>query len=231
MTTTDTIRVAPRLIVGLGILSFGMLWMLDNLNVFDGDAIAQWWPVILVAIGLVRLLDPSKSKTGSAIFIVLGTLLLLDVADLVEFDVDDLFPLIIVAVGGKLIYDALDRRGRRTRGLTTDPNAHISAFAFMASVKRQSNAASFQSADANAVMGGVELDLRNAQIPAGEEAVIDMFAWWGGIEIRVPENWRVVSKVMPLMGACEDLTKPTAATGPTLVLRGMAVMGGIEVKN
>jgi len=231
VTTSDTIRVAPRLLVGLGILTFGILWMLDNLNVFDAEAVAQWWPVILVAIGLVRLLDPSKSRTGSAVFIVLGTLLLLDIADFVDFEVDDLFPLVIVAVGGKLVYDAFDRRGRRSRSIGADPASHLSAFAFMASVKRQSNSAQFLTADANAVMGGVELDLRNAQIAPGEEAVIDTFAWWGGIEVRVPENWRVVSKVMPLMGGFDDQTRPTASAGPVLVVRGMAVMAGIEVKN
>lgn len=231
MTSSDTVRVAPRLILGLGILTFGILWMIDNLNVYDAEAIAQWWPAIFIAVGAVRLLDPSKNRAGSVIMIVIGTLLVLDVADLVDFDFDDLFPLLIVAVGGKLVWDAFDRRGRRTSATNADPGSHLSAFAFMAGVKRQSNATSFHSADANAIMGGVELDLRNAQIRDGEEAVVDTFAWWGGIDIRVPENWRVESKVLPLMGGFDDNTKPVSATGPVLVVRGMAVMGAVEVKN
>ncbi|HEX2059862.1 MAG TPA: DUF5668 domain-containing protein [Thermoanaerobaculia bacterium] len=230
MTSSDTVRVAPRLILGLGILTFGILWMIDNLNVFDAGAIRQWWPVILIAIGAVRLLDRTKSRAGSVILIVIGTLFVLDVADLIEFDSDDLVPLLIVAIGAKLVWDAFDRRGKRAQAIG-EPGSHLSAFAFMAGVKRQSNAMAFHSADANAIMGGVEIDLRNANMKPGEEAVIDTFAWWGGIEITVPEHWRVESTVLPLMGAYEDNTKATNAAGPVLVVRGLAVMGAVEVKN
>ena len=34
-----------------------------------------------------------------------------------------------------------------------------------------------------------------------------MFAFWGGIEIKVPEDWTVVTRVMPLMGGVEDKTR------------------------
>jgi len=81
-------------------------------------------------------------------------------------------------------------------------------------------------------MGGVTLDLTQARI-AGEEAVIDVFAWWGGIEIRVPPEWTVVSKVVPVMAGYEDKTRPTtrSPTAPPsrLLIRG--VMGGVEVKS
>ena len=50
--------------------------------------------------------------------------------------------------------------------------------------------AAFRGADLIAVMGGCEIDLRQAAING--EAVIDVFCMWGGIEIRVPEDWTVV---------------------------------------
>jgi hypothetical protein len=74
------------------------------------------------------------------------------------------------------------------------------------------------------------VDLRNAAING--DAVIDVFAMWGGIEIRVPESWTVVGRVTPLMGGFEDHTRaPQAATTHRLTVRGMVIMGGVEIKN
>ena len=82
-----------------------------------------------------------------------------------------------------------------------------------------------------AIMGGCEIDLRRAAI-AADEAVIDVFAFWGGIELRVPETWHVVGRVTPLMGGYEDKTSQVQqAGGKRLVIRGLVVMGGVNVKN
>jgi predicted membrane protein len=224
-------RITSRLIFGLGILIVGLLWTLDNLGVVDSDAITRWWPIILVLVGIVRLMDRSNGRFGSFALIVVGVLLLLDIADLIQFSLRDLLPLGVAVLGGKLVLDALDRRSHRGTASTTDPSAVISAFAFMAGVKRQSSALAFRGGDASAIMGGVELDLRNAKIADGEEAVIDTFAFWGGVEIAVPENWRVVGKVMPLMGGFEDKTRSNNGSGPVLIVRGVALMGSVEVKN
>jgi hypothetical protein len=63
-------------------------------------------------------------------------------------------------------------------------------------------------------------------------AVIDVFAVWGGIEIRVPEDWTVVSRVTPILAGFSDNTRPTqAATAKQLVIRGFILMAGVEVKN
>ena len=233
METADRpFRITPRLVFGLGILIVGLLWTLDNLGVVDSQAITRWWPAILVVVGIVRLMDRSAGRFGSFAFIVVGVLLLLDVADLISFNPGDLIPLGVAVLGGKLVLDALDRRSARSDIPVADPSAIISSFAFMAGVKRQSSSLAFRGGDANAIMGGIELDLRNAKIADGEEAVIDAFAMWGGVEIAVPDNWRVVGKVMPLMGGFEDKTRGTGnGTGPVLIVRGVALMGAVEVKN
>jgi predicted membrane protein len=106
----------------------------------------------------------------------------------------------------------------------------MSAMAILGGVSRGNNSRAFRRADLLAIMGGCEIDLRQAAING--EAVIDVFAMWGGIEIRVPEDWTVVSRVVPLMGGIVDKTRPPqGASAHRLVLRGCAFMGGIEIKN
>ena len=81
-------------------------------------------------------------------------------------------------------------------------------------------------------MGGCEIDLRQASIDRGTEAVIDVFAFWGGIEIKVPEDWTVVTRVDAADGRRRGQDARAAEPGAKrLVIRGIVVMGGIEVKN
>ena len=48
----------------------------------------------------------------------------------------------------------------------------------------------------------------------------------------MPEGWQVRGEVIPLMGGFEDKTLPKAgAVEGTLVIRGFAIMGGVEVSN
>ena len=105
------------------------------------------------------------------------------------------------------------------------------SFAFMSGCEMRPVSRPFRGADLTAVMGGVKLDLTDARME-GEVAVIDVFAFWGGVEVHVPPDWSVTSKVTTLLGGFIDKRRPTSVIPTkTLVLRGTVVMSGIEVKN
>ena len=109
-------------------------------------------------------------------------------------------------------------------------NSAMTVVAIMSGVTRGNNSPAFRRADVFAFMGGCEIDLRKAAING--EAIIDLFCLWGGIEIRVPDDWTVVSQIVPLMGGVDDKTRPPQTAGAhRLTLRGMALMGGVEIKN
>ena len=61
----------------------------------------------------------------------------------------------------------------------------------------------FHSAQCTAVFGGCKIDLRDAQIE-GSEAVLETYAIFGGVEIRVPEDWEVVSRNVAIFGGVSD---------------------------
>ena len=81
-----------------------------------------------------------------------------------------------------------------------------------------------------AVMGGIELDFSTAQL-SRMETVINVTAIMGGVEITVPAGMTVQVNGVGIMGAFEDNAHQTyGSDAPVLVVRGLALMGGVNVK-
>ncbi len=82
------------------------------------------------------------------------------------------------------------------------------------------------------VMGGVDIDLREA-VFTGREVVITANTLMGGIDVIVNERTRVVVEGMGIMGAFEqarDKVEPRIdADSPVVRVRGAAVMGAVTV--
>ncbi len=83
-----------------------------------------------------------------------------------------------------------------------------------------------------AVMGGCELDLRRAELD-GPEIEITAVAFWGGIDILVPEGFDVELQGFSFMGGRDLKLRdvPLVPGSPRIVVRAYAVMGGIDVKS
>ena len=227
--TAERFPITPRLIIGLAILILGSLWTLDNLNLLESEDFTRWWPVVIIAIGAVQFVNRKTNRIGPVLLMVAGAFLtVMSVSDY-DFDLGDLIPLAIALFGAKLVWDALGRRSARA-GIANDDST-VSSFAMMAGVHWQSTSRAFRGGEVNAIMGGVELDLRNVEIKPGDEPVIDALAIMGGVEIFVPMGWKIAASVLPIMGGFEDKTSRANETGPTLTVRGTAIMGAIVVSN
>jgi hypothetical protein len=225
------IRASGGLVVGGLILFLGIMFTLDNLKLLEANSILRWWPLVLIVLGARRMLAKDRSTgQGFGLFVmVVGGLLLLVSLDLIDSDPGDLiFPLLLILLGGHLVARSLFRS---KHGLSPGEKGDaLRTVAVMSGIERKHASPDFRGGDAAAVMGGAEIDLREARMPSGQ-AVIDVFAFWGAVEIRVPPDWRVTGEVFPLMGAFEDNTKSPAESTGNLIVRGLVVMGGVEVKN
>lgn len=115
-------------------------------------------------------------------------------------------------------------------GTTSNGSSTFSDVAFMSGVKRTNLSEAFKGGEATAVMGGVDIDLRDATMES-EEAVLDVSSVMGGVKIRVPEDWTVVSQVNTVMGGFKDNTRHPRNDSHRLLLKGTVVMGGLQVTN
>ncbi|MBT3325365.1 MAG: DUF1707 domain-containing protein [Gemmatimonadales bacterium] len=82
-----------------------------------------------------------------------------------------------------------------------------------------------------AVMGGAELDFRDAVMGPGITE-LQVHTMWGGVEVIVPPGLHVESHGIAILGAFEhagDNIHTTDPHAPTLRITGIACMGGVHV--
>jgi predicted membrane protein len=231
------VRIRTRLVLGVAVMVVGLVLALDSLGLLDADRVLRFWPLVLVAIGLTKLLS---GYPGPAVFwIGAGAGLQLHVLGYLPSAT--VWAVLLFLLGARITWRALRGpdayayipwrtfRGPVARGVPSSDS--LDMVAVFGSAKNASTSADFRGGSAVAMLGGCEIDLRQATIAEGHEAVIDAFAFWGGIEIRVPEDWEVVNRGSAFLGAFENKARARPGAGKRLVVTGTVVMGGVEVKN
>ena len=174
-----------------------------------------------------------------AIIIVVGASMLLDL--ILPFDVwKGLFPVLVIAVGLLILVPALrfGGRGRWWNRRTTDEENSVHATSILGGVTERSHSKDFLGGRLTAFMGGVVVNLRDAEV-IEKPARIDVSAIMGGVEIYVPDHWFVRTNVMPIMGGVDekrtvvrygdDEDDPLSEL-PDLVVSGTVLMGGVMIK-
>jgi hypothetical protein len=82
------------------------------------------------------------------------------------------------------------------------------------------------------ILGGVELDFREAILAPGVTEV-HAIAFWGGVQIVVPPDVRIECSGMGIMGGFDhrdDVAAPLDPMAPVIRITGIACMGGVEVR-
>jgi predicted membrane protein len=228
--TPRRLRITPQVVLGLLVVGFGLVLLLDNLGVADADRVLRYWPLGLVLIGGMKLTQRGQSgRVFGALLLFIGLGLTAEHVLYLPVDADDWWPVVLIGFGVLILARAFGTRTAAPAGAATTGEQHLSEFATWSGKQRRVASSKFRSADLTAIMGGIELDLRAAGTATGE-AVIDVFVMWGGVEIWVPPDWAVSNEVNLLMGGAED--RSTGAQGAThrLIVRGFVVMGGLEIK-
>ncbi|HUP65291.1 MAG TPA: DUF5668 domain-containing protein [Thermoanaerobaculia bacterium] len=217
--------VGTKLIAGLTIMAAGILMTADNLGVLDAEPWFRFWPIALIGIGLLKLASRDARLLGG-ILTVVGVWILTYNLGIFPFTIFDLWPLVLIGIGAALIARAA--LGDRADGATAPDSG--SAFAILAT-RKIAPSGPYAGGKIAAIMSTFEIDLSGAEI-GNEPAVIEAFSFWSGIEITVPSHWEVVGEVVPIMGGFEMKSErgPAVERRPRLVIRGLALMAGIEVK-
>jgi hypothetical protein len=222
---------AERMVPAIILIGIGALFLLNNLHIIYAREILRYWPALIIAVGVVKLVDSSdaRGRTGGGVLIGVGGILMARSLGYLDVSIGALWPLILIGVGLMLLFDRTTFNfGEKSRASGSKESAVFSGG------KRKIADQDFTSAQFDAVFGGFEVDMRQAQM-AGDEATLDLNAVFGGIEVRIPVSCSVVLKGAGVFGAFDDSTaQPDPRLFPNpkkLIVKGGAVFGGVEIKN
>ncbi len=222
-----------RLVFGLLIIAFGVLFLLGNMGIINPHDYIRLWPALLIVIGLMQFVRPYR-RAGyllGSLLVIVGAVMLLNRLYIIHFTFRDYWPLILIAAGVMIVlnHSIFYRKPNSCSGNAESDISFLRVSSVLSGLRRKCGSRDFRGADLTAVMGGFEIDLREAGMET--EAVMDVFILMGGGEIRVPDDWYVVVDCLPILGGIEDKTCTRKNAGKRLIIRGTAIMGGMEIKN
>ncbi len=231
-----------NVLLGLGIILFGGLWLLNSLDAVPEISAIDYWPSLVILAGLAKLFHrpPHTMRIlGALFFIAIGTLLQLNNLEYIDFRLGDLWPFLIIAAGIAVIYHGFSGRkhhGRCIMGTINEDGPRVidtdnfDRETVLGENLYRVTAQRFKRGKISAVMGHARIDFTGAQME-GDTAELEAETVMGHIECRVPREWQVVLEGSPFLGAFENNAAPTKEPGKQLIVKGSAVMGQIDVKN
>lgn len=216
-----------RIVIGALFIAVGVLALMGAIGTFNfGSFAAASWPLVFVVAGLLVFMSNRNSWLWALVLIGAGIVSFLNVNGIVSFNVWQLFwPIATVLIGIAIIRRA---SSKTEQGESRDID-RSDQFVFMSGSEQRIVSKQYKGGKATAVMGGIELDLRDSVIEDG--ATLDVFALMGGVDLKVPAGVIVKSEVLALLGGVEIKADTKApADAPVLMLTGTVALGGVEVK-
>jgi predicted membrane protein len=239
--------------MGLLLVAWGVLALLDGLGLVELRSVMRtFWPVALIVWGASAIAVGGDDRRWMGFIATLaGSALMGNQLAWWTVRWSMLWPVAVIAVGLRLMLHrpGWGRHARRhvlvdvqSRPLETEPaeasraadgreGAVLREFAMFGGIERRNLSQAFRGGEVTAVLGGVQLDMRDCRM-AAHEAQVEVLAVLGGVSLTIPRDWTVESRIAAILGGVDDRSAPPLdGTGKRLVLTGNAVLGGVEIKN
>ncbi len=228
---------------GLFFVVVGVVLLINKLNIIPDflSNIIFTWQALLIFIGIISI--AKQNYTFGGMMIVIGGFFLIPEIIPFAFKFTYLFwPVLLIFAG---IFIILKRNNRVHRSqkfrrhfdrinFTETSNDAIDEEVIFGGLNRKVVTNNFTGGKISTIFGGVELDLTASQLAPGTQ-VLQIEAIFGGIKLRVPDNWNVVVDVKMVLGGFDDKrmfgNDYTLEGKNTLIIKGEAIFGGGEVYN
>ena len=220
-----------KILWGCIFLAAAIVIALNSFNIIDFDIFFDgWWTLFIIVPSLAGLIE-NKNKSDSLWGLLIGFLLLLCAQDILDWDLlwKLALPIIIAVIGIKMIVSAFrkNKSARVISKIKVEGRDVQSGVAVFCGTELDFDNTVFDGADLVAVFGGVDCDIRHAIID--RDVVINATCVFGGIDIKVSDNVKVVNNTTCVFGGV-DVRNSNPNAPYTLYIEGTCMFGGVDVK-
>ncbi|PKN02726.1 hypothetical protein CVU76_01680 [Candidatus Dojkabacteria bacterium HGW-Dojkabacteria-1] len=223
-------RNSSRFILGVILITLGILFLIEQTGFFGRFSISIWnlvwtfWPLILIFLGTRLLIE--RNTNGGLILLVLGVVFLS--TNLFQWNFFAvLWPVVIITIGLSIL---LRREGGSFNTSTTTTSAgKMNESVVFWGVDKIVNSKEFKGGELNVAFGGIKVDLRDAKI-SKDGAKLHVNCAFGGVEILVPKDCRVITNGTGILGGWESKVEERKIDEPVLEITGGVAFGGVEIK-
>lgn len=216
---------------GIILVLLGIGFLLDQFNIISfSNIISIYWPIILIVIGGVGFLNKRSSKTINGLLIVFGLIFQAKTMGLINVNIYKVFwPIILIVVGIRIMLERPDKDSK-IHNKNSSSEDYIDEFAIISGLEINIESQEFKGGKITAIMAGVELDLRDSKLYKNE-ATININVAMSGVEIYVPENWKIKHNGKPLLGEFSNKKRyKEDLNAPILNINFSLIIGSIEIK-
>jgi predicted membrane protein len=225
-------RNKTKIFIGVLLLLVGGLVLLNNVGFLSSYGITLstfwtfFWPALFLGIGITLIFD--KNFTAGVIFSIIGLAILTN--RLLNWNFWSTFwPLILIGIGLSVLLRK-DREISVNNASKISQDDKVDDTVIFWGVEKKVTSKDFKGGEINTVFGGYQLDLRESKI-ANEGAELNINCAFGGVEILVPKDCRVVTNGTGILGGWTPNISPSEVEKPVLTIRGVAAFGGVEIKD
>ena len=224
-----------KIIGGIALLAFGIVWALELLNVIH-ISLEGWWTIFIIVPCFVNIFN-DKNKTGSIIGFGIGILLFLAARDVILWaDIWKFIVCLVAVVWGLSLLFFSKKSGcghchtdSKSEPIIMDGSKMHKIDVSFSKQDYSYSGQRFEGAEVHTSFGYTCLDLRGADIMDG--AVITLECSFGGIDIRVDKGICIKNEINTSFAGVECNCITQQADGlKTLYVKGRCSFGGIEIK-
>ena len=212
---------------GLVLIILGAGLLLNQFGIWDFSIILEtWWPVLVVLLGIVFLTKNQHSIFAGAVVIAIGLILQASELGFIHGGFWHVFwPFLLIMIGISFLTTRY-----RSQNKNKKVDHDIDYFTFFSGRDQNIVSDHFKGGSITTFFGGSDIDLRQSNI-APEGAILDVTVCFGGLELVVPETWKVITSGVPIFGAMENrLNLPGDPFAPVLKVNYLVMFGGIEIR-